>query len=330
MSEGEKGDQGKSVRWELMMNSAQASRWVGPVVGWVLGVVILVGMVVWVDPRQTLSLARQADMQYLLGTAVCYLMALGTRSSKMHVYINLFSPVHRADSLAYYAFGSLIANVTPARMGEPAVSLLTKRNHGIDILHLAPLLFADKVLDFGVVIGYAILSLAILTVSWPVMETVILLMALVVLLLSVAAILFRVAGPLDSSWWMRRASRALVGFKELSRKPVVAGEIVLLTLLGWLFEIAAMFFTMRAFGVSLDFVQVSTMVTLGIVTGLVSLLPGGIGSSEMSMAGVGLMFGARREPLVAGILVHRSLLLLVVAGLTLAFSGRLWAKHRQR
>jgi uncharacterized protein (TIRG00374 family) len=293
-----------------------------------LGVITL--LILWVNPASMFRLLSQANLRFLMLGVLSYIVAILIRSQKLHLYLNLLGSVERIWSLGYYVIGTFLALITPARMGEPIVSVLIKREQAIAISSLLPLLVTDRLMDFAVILAYGALSLlwvgpesatVLPNVSiWPLMA----LAATLGLLISLGV---RQLVP-KYHWLQEMVNNAKLSLGLMCQRPNVLAASIGLTLLSWLFEIGAMFSTVRAFGVALSYTQVMAMFCLGTLAGVISMIPGGTGAAEASMAGLALLWGAEKERIISALLLNKVLLTVYISLAALAFTYA--ARRRSR
>lgn len=124
--------------------------------------------------------------------------------------------------------------------------------------------------------------------------------------------------------WLSQVDESLTrGTQAIRRRPLVLAGIMLLTLVDFACSIIAMGFVFQALGPPINPAALVTGYVIGIMAGLVSMVPGGWGIQEGSMAGIYALLGVRIEQAVLAAILFRILYYLVPYFLILPFSSRL-------
>jgi len=96
------------------------------------------------------------------------------------------------------------------------------------------------------------------------------------------------------------------GLNLLGRRPGQPALLLLLLVLDWLFTIATLFAAFRAFGVAVSPGVVLTGFFVGISAGALSMIPGGVGVQDASMAGIFVLLGVALEPALLATILFRA------------------------
>ncbi len=192
------------------------------------------------------------------------------------------------NALYYVAGFSMTA--TPGKLGEALRLWLMHRSHGTRYESTAALLVADRLSD-----AVAVTAVVAITVgwfahyAWMAAISVLIVAAITALalrpalLLSVIDLLF---GRLRR--WPRlfvRARRAVRALQRLA-DPRVFLLALLLGTLGWCAEALSFSLLLRALDVSLNPMAGAFIFAFGMMVGAISILPGGLGSTEATMVGL--------------------------------------------
>ena len=95
------------------------------------------------------------------------------------------------------------------------------------------------------------------------------------------------------------------GVSTLKGHPVSAGIVLLLTFVDWVASVIVLGYCFDAFGPPLDPGAVVAIFVLGIMAGVISAIPGGIGVQEGSMTGVAMLLGATFEQAILAAMLFR-------------------------
>jgi glycosyltransferase 2 family protein len=131
--------------------------------------------------------------------------------------------------------------------------------------------------------------------------------------------------------WLNQFDDSLTsGTLAIRRRPILLGWIMLLTLADFVCSIAAMGFIFKALGSTLSPGVLVTGYVIGIMAGLLSMIPGGLGVQEASMAGIYALLGVPLEQAVLAAILFRFLYYLVPYFCILPFYNRLLVRAKQQ
>ena len=251
-----------------------------------IGIVLFISLILWVGTFEMYDALSNAKLEYLFAAVFSYIIAIFVRSQKLHIILNLFtSDLTRKKSFYYYAISTFLASITPGRMGEPLIVALVKKKEGVLIRNLMPMLVFDRIIDFLIIMIYAMAGSII--ISSDVFNDIILKythnIAFILLILFILS-LFLISIMIIIKKYIHFPINDLKkGFEEISKTPVKLIHIFLFTFLGWLPEILSMYFVMKSFGINISYIQTLSIFSIGILAGVISMVPGGTGTSELSM-----------------------------------------------
>lgn len=128
----------------------------------------------------------------------------------------------------------------------------------------------------------------------------------------------------DPITWLTQLDETLTcGTEAIRRKPIRLVWIMLLTLLDFTCSIIAMGFVFEALGPPVKAGALVTGYVIGIMAGLLSMVPGGLGVQEGSMAGIYALLGVHFGQAVLAAILFRILYYLLPYFLILPFYNRL-------
>jgi len=295
-----------------------------------LGALILLSLVFLADPAKIYGYIVSSDKLYFALSVVLYCCGLVLRSYKWCIILNLFKQnVSWTKSIFYYSFTTLLGNVTPGRLGEPAIAHVIRKYENIRISSFLPLLFFDRLLDFVVIFLYALFSASIVASSFfdkisgniTAVTYALLLFFLLLCVFWLIATKSRFKKTFGDI-----LSRAKEGFCKLLNSPRIFLPIFSLTLLAWLCEFGSMFAILKALGVDITYIQAVMVSSFGILIGLISMIPGGQGSAELSMVAITNQLLLPADKCIAAFVTQRvlnfAIVGVLVAPLYLIFSRK--------
>jgi uncharacterized protein (TIRG00374 family) len=197
----------------------------------------------------------------------------------------------------------------------------------LDMLTILPLCFIYLLLNAAVPRGVAI-ALGLMTLLFSLL---LILITVLVLFPSrrhpIINILARLGQKIlhrDLHTWLTQFDDALtIGTEGFRHKPIVLVWVMLLTILDFSSSIIAMGFVFEALGPPVKVGALVTGYVIGIMAGLLSMVPGGFGVQEGSMAGIYALLGVQLEQAVLTAILFRILYYLIPYFLILPFYNRL-------
>jgi len=255
--------------------------------GVALGGVLYLLFAVWADPGALATAFRGFTWSYL---ALALLLAGGNyliRFAKWHFYLRVLRvEVPVRDSLLVFLCG-LVMSITPGKLGELLKPYLLRQIAPTPMERSAPVVLAERLTDLISVLLLALIGIVSLgfdpRVAWVGGAMVIGLILLVscrplfVVLAGVPARVTRLA-PL--------AEKALVA-RESMVDLIRPGPLLLTTALSvpaWFLECLAFQLILRGFGAEVPIVEATAVYAFATIAGAVTMLPGGLGATEASMA----------------------------------------------
>jgi uncharacterized membrane protein YbhN (UPF0104 family) len=198
-------------------------------------------------------------------------------------------------NLLFYVAGFALTT-TPGKFGEALRLWLIERCHGYRYERLAPLFLADRLSDMnGVLLICLVGALGFPAKAWLALVT-----GAAVLVLTAAFVfpgpLIRLSAGLYDLGGRRgrrlfaRVRTALRHTARLFRAPIYLASLAL-SLAGWFAESLAFALLLGALGTDLSLLPAMFVFTVAMIAGAVSMLPGGLGSTEATMIGLLLALG---------------------------------------
>jgi uncharacterized protein (TIRG00374 family) len=135
----------------------------------------------------------------------------------------------------------------------------------------------------------------------------------------------------DYQSWLNQLDEALtLGTQAIRRQPWQLAWILLLVLVDFTCSIAAMGFCFDALGPPVGAGALLTGYVLGIMAGVISMVPGGFGVQEGSMAGIYVLLGVRFEQAILATILFRFIYYLLPYILVLLIYNRLLRQVKQQ
>jgi uncharacterized membrane protein YbhN (UPF0104 family) len=212
--------------------------------------------------------------------------------------------------LSMILFGSL----TPGRVGEPLVALRLRGHPRISARSFFGFMIFDHAVDLAVIIAYfAAAGLLVLPAARVNLALRLTWVALIVALAVLGA--WAAWGGLKR-WKPDLAADLSQSTRLLLQRPGTLAVYLLLTLIGLLGEPVFYMLAFRSQALAVGPIQCIFLVEAGMLSGVVSLIPGGLGVGEWTMTGIAAGFGVNGQSAAALFVVSRFVVLLEIAMLT--------------
>lgn len=233
----------------------------------------------------TSAMLKALPPAVILGLLLLSLLNYGVRSWRW-VYLSslmrLQLPVR--DNVLYYLAGYGLT-ATPGKAGEAVRLWFMRTGHGIGYARSLPLMLADRVLDVWAVLLLTVAGLyGFAQYRWQAA-----LLVIVVAAVSMPLLFARRFEPLIglAGRWLRkrqrvRARQMLRALQRLSSWRGY-GLTLLPSIIGWLAEGAALYILLRHLNADITLMQAVFVFSFAMIVGALSMLPGGLGSTEVTM-----------------------------------------------
>ena len=257
------------------------------VVGLLASVVVATAVFAFGESKAMLETIAKISPGVVLGCLGLSLLNYGTRALRWHLYtrgLGLGVSLPR-DTLYYVAGFSM--TVTPGKIGEALRLWFLRRGHGHGYERTLALVAADRIADATAMVLIALLGIALLQAS----VTAIAPMAVITLVAVFLAVRPRYLAIMVG-WgygivgrWPRLFGRLRIAVKQLARlgSPWRLMAALALSLVGWFAEVLQVWWVVRALGGAIDIWGAAVAFSVSMVLGSATMLPGGLGGTEIGM-----------------------------------------------
>ncbi|GAP14111.1 conserved hypothetical protein [Longilinea arvoryzae] len=261
--------------------------------GLILGVLVLVGLALLGDLRQVQKSILTFDWR-LYPLALLFTLGNYTlRFIKWHFYlgqigIRKFSP---AESLRLFVAGFPLA-VTPGKVGEVLKGVWLNQKTGVPVGRAISVVVAERISDGMAVLMLSVAGILAYPRYWPAFALILALLLSVIVISQIRPAALAVLGWIERLPLANRAAHGLREFYEGSYTLFRPGPTLLAVGLGtisWLGEGIGFYLILLGLGLPQSLQLAATAVFIlafATVIGAVSALPGGLGASEASIAGM--------------------------------------------
>lgn len=254
-----------------------------------LGVAVYLALAVFSgfdDLRAALDDFRWSLIPAILGlVAVSY----AGRFLRWAYYLRLLKvSVPLPINAAIFAAG-LSMTISPGKLGEVLKSVFVKQVSGAPIARTAPAVVAERATDGTGMVAWGLLGALAFSFGPGLLVGFLVLTALGIAVLRSRRLSLLAERVLSRLPFLNRLAPHLEDFhgasnELLGARPLIIGTAI--SFVSWGFEILAVYLCSVGMGTGLPFLLVVFVFAAGSLVGVGSMLPGGIGAAEASMAGM--------------------------------------------
>jgi uncharacterized protein (TIRG00374 family) len=276
----------------------------------IVGLVFLLGFLLWSDLPEVLRFLGQFQFVYFFPVLLLSIFNYLIRFLKWQLYLRtLLLKVERKQSLLIFLSG-LAFSVTPAKLGEVYKSYLLKVKFAIPLSKTAPIVIIDRLTDFISFLFLGAVGVFIFRYG---------LWFFVFIAIFLALLLFILSSQKFASLFLKTLSRFrllrgwLPRLETLwqSARKMTTPKIVLISVFLGLFAWSAecLGFWLVALGLGLKNISLLAaffIYSFSTILGAVSMIPGGLGIQESSMAGLLILMSLSKTQATAATLIIRA------------------------
>lgn len=276
--------------------------------------------------------ARDADPALTVAALLLYLGGLTLLCARWHVLTRMVGGASDAARASEAFLTSVVVNyAAPIGLAVPTRAALTKRALGLSVAETAAVALWEVLCDV-LVLGLAVLLWVVLTgPDLPALAEPITDHRLLALTVVLAALVFLIGGVfvVRRRLGVRMGSGAAgIGFRAPARRPGEAARAVGLTLGYWVLQGVILWLLLRALGETAGGLLILGLLSLPVLVGMLSPLPGGAGVREALMVAVARLREVDPAPVLLAAVTYRVALFLAVP--ILYVGVRLWLADRRR
>jgi uncharacterized membrane protein YbhN (UPF0104 family) len=215
----------------------------------------------------------------------------------------------------------LLMTVTPGKVGEIWKSWLIRDLRGYDLHRTVPIVFMDRITDVVAMLTLASFGVFVFRVSILSFSLVVAILLSMLMVLRSKTIMLGIFGRSER---FENIKEAYLSSRDLLRlRPFILA--VLISLVAWFMECLAFYLTFRGLSVEAGLLESTFIYAISSIAGALTMLPGGLGVTEVSLAGLSSHLMMFNESItVAATLIIRTVTLwfAVVVGAVSYFMGR--------
>ncbi|WP_321211864.1 UPF0104 family protein [Methanothermobacter sp. DP] len=274
-----------------------------------LSILLIICLIIWIGPFRIIRAASMADWRIIAIALLIHLAVVAVRSLRWGFIIG--QPRRMGVNFKVKTIGLFAGNLSPMRSaGEVMNAVAGKKLNGIELSEGLSAGLTERFFDLG--IGGALLLMAAVMV--PVIRILALFGAFLSVLITYLIYIFNwreekglriyrrmhrvmerlpISEEILENLYTRLTAgiRGMIGYTRSYSNFRSMGLIFILSLLSWFMECLRLYLVFMAFRVEIAFSAVIIIFLLANLVGILSALPGGMGSMEVSMTGLFVIFG---------------------------------------
>jgi uncharacterized membrane protein YbhN (UPF0104 family) len=231
----------------------------------------------WHDIFQLLT---QIDLKWFLGGGIGTIL-LYWMIRTMRWFILLKATDIHIDFYRLYLVGAIsmaFTTITPLQSGEALKVELLKKVGALDRVPGYGIFMTEKILDLIIVLLIALLSLLFGVSKFLNRGTMFAAVAVILICFTVFFVIIQRIPPNNN------VGRFFQPFNQCVRSPRVLACAVLLTIVGWFLVILGWYVSLRSISISLTILDTTALTAITTLIGILSLIPGALGISEVSIS----------------------------------------------
>ncbi len=288
------------------------------------GALVFIALTIYADLDKLLAAFAQFNWAWAPLILACTLTNYLFRYLKWDFYTSTLGVRPKTSENLIIFFTAFTMAVTPGKFGEVLKSYLLKKVNGTPIRRSGPIIIAERLTDFIGLVILLLLGAYMFDISRLAV------IAFAVFFTAVTALL---------AW--RKGSLALIEF--FGRLPFLARFVehahsaydsmhvmlrprplfiaIALSVVAWFFECFGYWIILHVFEAPPTVLKATFIYAFSTVVGAISMLPGGLGTTEGSLTGLAQLAGASKDVAVASTFIIRSATLwfAVLLGIVVTF-----------
>jgi glycosyltransferase 2 family protein len=262
----------------------------------ILAVIIFAAWFWFSSPAKMIESIAGANVVFVLSAVTLTLVSISMKAFRWQFLLKGIK-IRIPFSLAFSSFisGTAISLLTPGRVGEPVRGLILKKKTGAPFSETLPLIIIERAIDLIVALSFAIAGIltigSMLSAEIQIFLKISAFVSVIALALVIAALFSEKFGRRLVGIFLKIPKTAKLkpkiehvaeSFYVSSRRIKLAAilPVLALTIFTWVVEGAILFFAIKSIGFDIGIIAAVEIISLAQIIGLVSSLPGGLGSVE--------------------------------------------------
>ncbi|MCP3774578.1 flippase-like domain-containing protein [Paenibacillus sp. MZ04-78.2] len=278
------------------------------VLGIIIGVVVFIVFAFFGDVNVIFNTILQIDTKSLILALVIVCCSYIIRFIKWNYLINAINiKISFSESFSIFFAGRALS-ITPGKVGELFKAYILKKRYKIDISYSSPAIIMEWFSDFFGILIIIGLSIFVFSYGYILFFLALFFMLLITAVLQSKKLSLRIIDYICKLSFLKKRRVqieqlyttifGLLGWKTLL-------YIIFLSSCSWFLEALSLYIITNTLGLSLSLLHNLFIFSLGTLTGAISMLPGGLGATEVSMTGLFLYFQIDKSTAISLTLIAR-------------------------
>jgi len=255
----------------------------------------------------TLALNNIESMHLLLSFLIAFLGYL-IRGERMHILMDCINtPVSRLDSQIYF-FSGMTMILSPGKVGEFIKSHYIKKKYDYSISKTIPVVILERLYDFAALTALILSGFFVFGINLNlVFGGIFFFLCIIFIFLneSLCLKLISIFGRIKAlSKYSDKAKQIYLSIVHTLTLKFFVG-ILFMSILAWGLECLCFFIIVESLELDLSIASCFYIFSLSLLVGNLSMIPGGIGASEISMSSLMIMQNISRSDAVAAAILVR-------------------------
>lgn len=263
------------------------------ILGLLLGVVVVAGLSVYADFNKMVAVLRDFEWGFLPPILLFTLFNYALRFFKWDVYLRLIGAtgVPKKDSLLIFLSGLAMA-MTPGKVGELLKSYLLKQVRGTPISVSAPIVMAERLTDGVAMLVLASVGLVMFNYGTALLVGIALFVIAFLFVFQNRALAGKIMGFGERLPVVSKVVHHIHAFYESSYELFRLPNLLFgvgIGVVSWFGEVIALMLVLMGLHIPFSFTLVvisAFVLSASTLIGSITLLPGGLGTTDASIAGM--------------------------------------------
>jgi len=275
----------------------------------IISISLIILIILVIGPSNIINSFRTASLEWILVALLIHLLSNGVKSIRWGFIIN--KPLEFKNNYIVKTIGLFAGNFSPLRsLGEVMNAVAGKKINKITLHEGLSAGLTERFFDL-IIVGVLLLlsSIWIEKIRYLAISGAVLALIGVVILYfinwresfsikiykKIHHILSKLhidENVLDNIYLkFTEGLKGMTGYTNTFSSNINLSYVLILAMISWLLECLRLYIVIYAFNVEISFVSVIIILLLADIISLISLIPGGIGSFELSLIGLFILFG---------------------------------------
>ncbi|MBI2579562.1 MAG: flippase-like domain-containing protein [Candidatus Aenigmarchaeota archaeon] len=295
-----------------------------------VSILLIIVIIYFSNPYQIYDAVIKINKLYIAAALGIAVLNISLRVLKWKVIL---------DGVGYFelfpiqTFGMTLSSLTPGKIAEPVKSVILRIKKGIPVSVSLPTVIWERINDIVSTIILAFVAMQAISIksdllflsifSMSAFSVLIILLVFAMHSMSFGKRVFSVIKKLPGTGGISESF--IENFYSIKTKKRKVLKSFLVTFLAWVLEGLIFHIVLLSMGIEINFILLAGIVSLAVIIGIVSSLPGGIGSSEFVMIFLLGLNGVGGAAAVTSVFIYRIIAFwfaALVGGLSFVYLSR--------